>query len=101
LAASPLVDEPEAGALIRIVLHGLQGPVTVAGNNYNGVMPPQGSILNDVEIASALSYVRSTWGHQAPPVSAEEVATVRASVPRTTLWTWNELFHPAPRQTIP
>ena len=62
---------------IETVLNGLQGPIQVNGQSYNGIMPPMGH-LKDEEIADILSYVRSSWGNAADPVSAGEVATVRA-----------------------
>lgn len=44
------------------------------------------------EIATTLTYVRWSWGNAAPPVTAAEVAAVRAATAgRTTPWTWEEL----------
>lgn len=62
---------------IRIVLHGLQGPVKVGGRTYDGVMPAFEARLSNREIASILSHVRSTWGNDAPVVTADEIGTVR------------------------
>lgn len=91
LAGSQLLLEPDPGRVIRIVLHGLQGPIEVKGQTYNAVMPPQGQALSDSEIADALTYARNAWGHTAPAVSAEAVQVVRVAVKRTTFWTWEEL----------
>lgn len=91
LAGSEILTQENAGWPVRIALFGLQGPVEVGGRTYNSAMPPQGPVLKDDEIAEALSYARSAWGNQAPPVSAETVRTVRASVKRETMWTWGEL----------
>ncbi len=66
---------------IGIVVNGLSGPVTVNSKEYTSVMPPM-SQLNDDEVANILSYVRSAWGNAGDPVSAAEVAAVRASTPR-------------------
>jgi len=92
LAGSPIVDG-DARRLIRIVLFGLQGPVPVNGTTYNGVMPGHAPTLNDSDIAAVLSYVRNSWGHAAPAVTAAAVATERA-LNRTTAWTWAELAGP-------
>jgi mono/diheme cytochrome c family protein/Cu/Ag efflux protein CusF len=92
LAGSPIVDG-DARRLIRIVLSGLQGPVQVNGMTYNGVMPGHAPTLNDSDIAAVLSYVRNSWGHAAPAVTAAAVATERA-LNRTTAWTWAELAGP-------
>ena len=62
---------------IDTVVNGLHGPIEVNGQQYNGTMPPMGH-LKDEEIAEILSYVRSSWGNAANPVSAVEVAAVRA-----------------------
>jgi len=89
LAGSEIVDG-DPNRLIHIVLSGLQGPVTVRGQVYNSVMPPQGPLLKDQEIADVLSYVRSSWGHTSGPVAPADVARLRAEN-RTTFWTWAEL----------
>lgn len=97
----PSVFPPLAGAeqvagdparLIRIVLHGLQGPIKVKGVTYTNIMPPHGPQLKDAEIADVLTYVRQEWGNKAGPVTAEAVTKIRAAEKaRTTMWTWAEL----------
>ena len=62
--------------LISILLHGIQGEIEVKGNKYNGAMPAFGT-LTDAEIAGVLSYIRSDWGNQAPPIAAAAVAAQR------------------------
>ena len=62
---------------IETVVNGLHGPIEVNGQQYNATMPPMGH-LKDQEIADILSYVRSSWGNAAHPVSAADVAAVRA-----------------------
>ena len=91
LVGSHLVTAADPGVAIRIVLHGLQGPIEVKGQTYNSAMPPQGPLLKDRDIADVLSYVRSSWGHSAPEVTEEQVKTVRRTVKRDTMWTWPEL----------
>ena len=77
--------------LIRLVLHGLQGPITVAGQRYNNVMPPWKS-LSDAEMAAVLTYERSNFGNSSSAVTAEEVARERAATTsRATMWTMQEL----------
>lgn len=63
--------------LVRVVLHGLQGPIDVEGKAFNGVMPPWQQ-LKDEEIAAVLTYIRNEWGNSAPPVTPEHVAKIRA-----------------------
>jgi len=61
---------------IRIVLLGLQGPLTVKGQRFNGTMPAWGS-FSDADIAATLTYVRSQWGNGASTVTAPQVAAGR------------------------
>ena len=91
LNGSELLAEADPGKVIRIVLHGLQGPLEVKGKPFNSMMPPQGALLKDHEIAQVLTYVRATYGNGAPPVTADAVAAIRQNVPRPTPWTWAEL----------
>lgn len=84
--------DPET--LIKIVLHGLTGPITVAGAEYGKTvpvpMPPMG--LDDQQTADVLSYVRSSFGHKAPAVKPEQVKAVRAATAqRAGFWTPQEL----------
>jgi mono/diheme cytochrome c family protein len=73
--------------LIQILLHGIQGTLTVNGASYNGNMPTFGAQLSDAEIAAVLTHVRSHWGNKGGPVSASDVATQRAaSAARSAPW---------------
>lgn len=78
--------------VVALVLHGLQGPVTVKGNTYNNVMAAWGKQLNDRQIAAVVTYIRNEWGNQASLVTAEQVAAVRAETSaRTQAYTEAEL----------
>lgn len=91
----------DKGRLLRIILNGLSGPIEVKGSTYRGTMPPWGSALNDEEVAALASYVRSNFGNDAAPVTAKEVAKVRAAAKnRTQPWTAAELKKEA-NQGIP
>lgn len=52
--------------LAKIVLRGLQGPIKVKGQDFNGVMAPLADTLKDAEIADVLNYVRATYGKGGP-----------------------------------
>src|SRR5213078_2122451 len=56
----------------RVVLHGLNGKVTVNNQDYNSVMPPM-TQLNDDEVANILTYVMNSWGNTGGRVSKDEV----------------------------
>ncbi len=90
LAGSEILNGP-AEVPIAIVLHGLQGPLTVKGKQYNQIMAAWGQ-LSDEDIATTLTYERGSWGNTGTPVTAAEVAAVRAATKgRTAAWTWDEL----------
>ena len=92
LAGSEWVNGDES-RVIRILLHGLTGEVEVQGQVYSGAMPPWGPTLSDAEIAAVLTYIRSSWGNNAFPVTAATVAKARTSYAgRTTPWTVPELL---------
>ena len=79
--------------VVRIVLLGLTGPITVAGKDFNNGMASLGGVLKDEQIANVLAYVRSEWGNNAPEIKPETVARIRAELAgRTAPWTAAELL---------
>ncbi|MDB6171750.1 MAG: cytochrome c class [Chthoniobacteraceae bacterium] len=75
-----------------MILKGVMGPITVDGKPYANVMPAQELLLNDEKIAAILTYVRSSFGNNASPVSPEIVATARKEfIEKKTSWTESEL----------
>ena len=67
--------------LPQLLLYGLQGPIEVSGQTYNGQMPAW-KHLGDDEIAEVLNYVLSSWGNEAvidtfEPYTAEDVTPFR------------------------
>lgn len=81
LAGSEFANAKNPAAPIRVVLHGLQGPVTVKGTVFNGLMPQYGTgiEMTDQEIADVLTYVRSSFGNKSSAVTPEMVAKERAA----------------------
>ncbi|KRC04554.1 cytochrome C oxidase Cbb3 [Hydrogenophaga sp. Root209] len=74
-------------ALLQIVLHGLNGPIEVAGNTFNGSMPAFGEQMSDAELAAVASFIRSEWGNAAAEVTSEDVGSARGrSNGRNTPW---------------
>ncbi len=64
-----------------ILLKGLEGPVTVKGQQYgSAVMQPWEKTLTDAKIADVLTYIRQEWGNTAPPVAPEGIAALRKEV---------------------
>jgi mono/diheme cytochrome c family protein len=76
LAGSEWVNGNEA-TLAAIVLHGVNGPLTVMGSSYSGAMPAFKQQLDDAQIAAVLSHLRSQWGNGSASVEASTVAKVR------------------------
>ena len=92
LAGSEWVQGDES-RVVRIILHGLIGDVEVQGQVYNGAMPAWGPSLNDAEVAAVATYIRSSFGNKALPITEATVAKVRAANEgRTTPWTIPELL---------
>lgn len=68
--------------LIKIVLKGLYGPMSLHGKEYGPEKgtPPMtafGGLLNDEELAAVVSYVRQSYGNDAPVVTPAQVKAVR------------------------
>jgi glucose/arabinose dehydrogenase/mono/diheme cytochrome c family protein len=64
--------------LIRILLNGMDGSITVNGENYVNAMP-QHSFLSDDEMAIVLTYIRQSFGNNASEITSAEVAAIRNS----------------------
>lgn len=93
LAGSEWVTGPVSRP-IAILLHGLQGEITVKGTTYNSMMMAYGTgaPMTDDEVAAVLTYVRASFGNTAAAVTAEEVAKVRtATAGRSTAMTRKDL----------
>jgi nitrite reductase (NO-forming) len=60
------------------VLNGLNGKVTVNGQEYSSVMPVMAQ-LNDDEVANILTYVLYSWDNPGGRVTAEQVRSARKS----------------------
>jgi len=75
LAGNPAVTgDPKT--LIHIVKYGLSGTVHVGAGTYNGMMPAWGSQLSDGDVASVVTYVRTSWGNSASAVTTADVRAV-------------------------
>ena len=76
LAGNRAVTMPHTQNLLQVMLHGGFGPAT-AGRPRPFGMPPFILELNDTEIASVLSHIRTAWGHRATEVSPLDVLQMR------------------------
>ena len=71
LAGNRAVNMDSTVNLMQMVRHGGFLPAT-AGNPRPYGMPPFGHVLDDDQIAEVLSYVRGSWGNDAPPVTRRD-----------------------------
>jgi hypothetical protein len=78
-AAAIAQTAPGRRYMVRVLLGGLSGPITVDGKPVAGVMPGMAS-LTDSQIAEVLSHAITLGkpAKAAKPFSAAEVATIRA-----------------------
>lgn len=95
LASSDWASAPKPDRLIRMVLHGVTGPITLNGKPFTTpapIMPPQGASLSDDQIACVLTFVRNSFGNKGSAVTADQVKTIRETEKaRTAMWTQAEL----------
>lgn len=75
--------------LIRIVQHGLIGPVVVKGQNFNfpGGMQAFGGAMGSQDLANVLTFIRNSWGNEGTMITKEMVQKVRDEEKRATQWT--------------
>lgn len=105
LAGSDWVLAEGPNRLIRVVLHGLKGPIKLNGQDFNmggvGAMNPwlktadNPAGLTPGEIADVLTYVRNAWGNKGSAVTEDQVKSVmEAEKARdgSESWTYDELM---------
>ncbi len=79
LAGSPVAGG-EAARVIAVVLRGPAAVLPADRPKYQNVMPAF-SVLSDQQLAEVLTFVRQAFGGHASPISANQVAAVRAKQP--------------------
>ena len=94
--APPLVDSDwvleSDERLVRIVLQGLTGPITVNGKKHDLEMPALVG-FNDDQVAAILTYIRREWDHRGEPITPKKVQNIRtATSKRIDPWTAPELL---------
>lgn len=62
LAKADYIKNP-VKSLIKIILEGQSGEITVNKKKYNSFMPPQ-YYLTDEQVADVMNYIRNTWGNK-------------------------------------
>ena len=75
LANSDYVASNRQG-MVRAVVAGLSGEITVNGQRYRGQMPPV--MLDDAQAADVLTFVLNSWGNPGGRVTIADVKAIRA-----------------------
>jgi alcohol dehydrogenase (quinone), cytochrome c subunit len=76
LAGNPTILDKDPASLINIVLNG-STPLAAKGAPDAYRMPQFRLQLNDQQIADVVTFIRSGWGNNAPPVTAQDIADSR------------------------
>src|SRR5690606_21393083 len=100
LWASQWVSDPER--LIKVLLHGLTGPIKVGDQEWNtpAVMPGFAARqdISDKELAAVATYIRNSWGNTEDTGGALEEVTVMdiraATETRSSLYTAEDFQPP-------
>ncbi len=101
--APPLAGSPRVNGhrdyVVKAILNGLNGPVD--DKTYSELMIPMNANPDDW-VAAVASYVRTSFGNSATPVTAGDVKRVRTEVAaRKTPWTIAELESSLPKALLP
>ena len=76
LAGNPVVLAEDPTSVINIILAGARRPITQASPSAL-VMPTLAWKLNDQQVADVATFIRTSWGNNAPAVTPDEVASLR------------------------
>ena len=82
LQGSNVVQQRDPSGVIRLILAGTRTAPTRSRPSFQA-MPSFAWKLSDREVGDVATYVRNSWGNQAPPVNAHDVATVRSKLKLT------------------
>jgi mono/diheme cytochrome c family protein len=81
---------------IKALCEGLSGPIEVAGQRYDNVMPAQ--MLDDTQVADVLTYAASAWGNTGAPFTVKEVQAARS---KSRFATYEKLVESAQFRPLP
>lgn len=81
LAGNSSVLSENPASLIRLVLEGSEMPGTSAANPKHPKMLSFAKKLGDRHIAEVLTFIRSSWGNGAAPVTERDVSILRSKLP--------------------
>lgn len=91
LAESVIVNS-DAETTIKIMLHGLKGPIERLGKKYNGIMNGYKNITPQ-DLAHVINYIRNSFGKKNEIITpAQVIKTHVATIKRNGPYTDQELF---------
>jgi mono/diheme cytochrome c family protein len=76
LAKDSVVNAKDPTEMTKSVLYGVSGRA-INGQNYAVAMPPFAASLTNKEIADVETYIRTSFGNNAPPVPTSHVRLVK------------------------
>jgi mono/diheme cytochrome c family protein len=79
LAGNPAVLAPDTQSIVRLLVEGGRSPQTQNGPAAKK-MPAFANQLTDKEMARVLTFIRTTWGNAADPVTELDVRQVRSAI---------------------
>ncbi|MFY7997190.1 MAG: c-type cytochrome [Candidatus Kapaibacteriota bacterium] len=77
LAGSDYIKSKPKKEIIKSVVNGLKGEITVNGKKFNGVMVALPKNYTDEDAANVITYVYNTWGNPGGAVTVAEVKALR------------------------
>jgi alcohol dehydrogenase (quinone), cytochrome c subunit len=83
LAGNAAVTTPDPSSVIQLTLAGGAMAKTPADKTHPSM--PELSRLDDLAVADILTFIRNSWGNEARPVSASDVAALRSAIARKPL----------------
>jgi len=95
LAHSEWLTTKREGA-VKALSEGLSGPVDVAGQHFDNLMPAQ--ILDDAQVADVLTFAGNSWGNVNANFTADEV---RAGRSKSRFPTYDKLLESAAYHPLP
>jgi mono/diheme cytochrome c family protein len=82
LAGNPVIMDPDPSSLINITLNGSLRVIGEEGPSAYD-MPYFRQLLSDQQVADAVTFIRTSWGHAAATVSAAQVEEIRTATDPT------------------
>ncbi|MBX7156700.1 MAG: cytochrome c [Bacteriodetes bacterium] len=79
LAGSDYIKTKPKPEVIKSVVNGLKGEITVNGKKFNGVMAPLPAKYDDKAVADVLTFVYNSWGNPGGTITPADVKKARGA----------------------